>query len=298
LRAVLANGEAVLGEMTAGLRGTRVGDQLALEAVTGEVIPITVGAIAPDSELRWSEVLVGLDSAATLGIDRPFEIVIWGNSLARVQAALRLALPEPAIGISGPAWIDRSNGDPVLPIAMVKERFGEFALQPAEADSVAVTDDWFDTWIVDVEFPIVGLTRCHRMVSPYVRAALLEIERAGLAPELDVADFQLAGGCFNARFNRGADPGYSLSRHSWGIAIDLNPTTNQYGAEPTMPAEIVEIFRRWGFSWGGSWRVPDGMHFEWSHLPDVYPANCSELTMIETPPANSWLLAPAGSGCS
>jgi hypothetical protein len=296
-RAALAGGQAVVGEIAAELRGAEIGDQLQLEAVTGEVIPVTIGAIVPDTEIRWSEVLVGLDVAAVLGIDRPFEVVIWGDSLPRVQAALRLALPQPAVRVLGPAWIDHSTSDPVLPIAIVKQRFGEFALRPAESDAVEVDDEWFDTWIVDVELPIVGLTRCHRMVTPYVRAALLEVERAGLDGVLDVADFQLAGGCYNPRFNRGADPGYSLSRHSWGIAIDFNPSTNQYGAEPTMPAEVVEIFRRWGFSWGGSWSVPDGMHFEWSHLPEVYPSNCSDLTMIETPPANSWLLAP-GRGCS
>ena len=61
------------------------------------------------------------------------------------------------------------------------------------------------------------------MVVPYIRAALDEVERSGLAAELDRADFQLAGGCYNPRFNRGADPGYSLSRHSWGIASGFQP---------------------------------------------------------------------------
>jgi hypothetical protein len=29
----------------------------------------------------------------------------------------------------------------------------------------------------------------------------------------------------------------------------------------------VEIFDRWGFTWGGSWLVPDGMHFEFRNFP-------------------------------
>jgi hypothetical protein len=25
---------------------------------------------------------------------------------------------------------------------------------------------------------------------------------------------------------------------------------------------VVTVFERWGFTWGGTWVVPDGMHFE------------------------------------
>jgi hypothetical protein len=59
----------------------------------------------------------------------------------------------------------------------------------------------------------------------------------------------------------------TLSRHSWGAAIDINPSTNAFGATPTMDEDIVEIFRRNGFAWGGTWLVPDGMHFEYVAEP-------------------------------
>lgn len=298
LLSVIGSGQAVMGEITARIRGAEVGDSIDLESLDGGVVRLEIGAIVPDADIRWSEILVGLESALKLGIDRPFGIVTWGDAPARLQAALRLALPQDAIHISGPGSRDNSASDGVLPVAMVKERFGEFSLQSAEGDSVNVDPEWFDTWIVTVDFPIVGPTRCHRMVVPYIRAALLEVQQAGLAGELDPVDFQVSGGCYNPRFNRGADPGYSLSRHSWGIAIDFNPSTNQYSIEPTLSPAIVEILRRWGFSWGGGWIVPDGMHFEWAHLPDAYAATCADLTMIETPPANSFLLAPTDRTCS
>jgi hypothetical protein len=297
LLAVLRSGEAVMGELTARLRGAALGDSIELESVDGTVVTLRIGEIVPDTDLRWSELLVGLDSAAALGIERPFGIVIWGAPAAQLQAALRLALPSDAIRISGPILGDGSSSDGVLPVAMVKERFGEFAVQPAEGDAVIIDPEWFDAWIVTVDLPIVGQTRCHRKVVPYIRAVLLQIEHSGLAGLLDPVDFQIAGGCYNPRFNRGADPGYSLSRHSWGIAIDFNPSTNAYGAEPALPAPIVDVFRRWGFSWGGGWSVPDGMHFEWSRLPESYSADCADLTMIEDPPTNSWLLAPAAGDC-
>jgi hypothetical protein len=66
-----------------------------------------------------------------------------------------------------------------------------------------------------------------------------------------------------------------LSPHSWGIAIDLNPRHGSYwrgrkmagpGVEDLRdryPQEIVEIFERHGFIWGGKWSHFDLMHFEY-----------------------------------
>jgi D-alanyl-D-alanine carboxypeptidase len=59
------------------------------------------------------------------------------------------------------------------------------------------------------------------------------------------------------------------SMHSWGAAIDLNTAHADYwlwsrspSANP-IPAEIVEIFERHGFIWGGKWSHYDTMHFEY-----------------------------------
>jgi D-alanyl-D-alanine carboxypeptidase len=29
------------------------------------------------------------------------------------------------------------------------------------------------------------------------------------------------------------------------------------------------VFERWGFTWGGRWLVPDGMHFEFLRFPQA-----------------------------
>lgn len=63
--------------------------------------------------------------------------------------------------------------------------------------------------------------------------------------------------------------GYGLSLHSFGIAIDINPQSNTYQpiwGEPQtdIPPKIREIFRKYGFQWGGDWPGSrDPMHFEW-----------------------------------
>ncbi|MBU0514597.1 MAG: M15 family metallopeptidase [Proteobacteria bacterium] len=66
-----------------------------------------------------------------------------------------------------------------------------------------------------------------------------------------------------------------LSPHAWGMAIDLNARHGAYwrwtGARPgrgpdprpRYPGEIVRIFERHGFIWGGKWRHFDLAHFEY-----------------------------------
>jgi hypothetical protein len=59
------------------------------------------------------------------------------------------------------------------------------------------------------------------------------------------------------------------SMHSWGAAIDINAAYSEYWLWPraasasTIPAEIIDIFERHGFIWGGKWSHYDTMHFEY-----------------------------------
>jgi hypothetical protein len=76
------------------------------------------------------------------------------------------------------------------------------------------------------------------------------------------------GGAYNCRAV--ADTG-APSMHSWGAAIDINPAHSDYwlwhraerAAADRIPPEIVDIFERHGFIWGGKWSHYDTMHFEY-----------------------------------
>ena len=74
------------------------------------------------------------------------------------------------------------------------------------------------------------------------------------------------GGTYNCRRVAG---GGQTSMHSWGAAIDINTTYSAYwrwgrgGYDNRIPAEIIAIFERHGFIWGGRWAHFDTMHFEY-----------------------------------
>ena len=70
-----------------------------------------------------------------------------------------------------------------------------------------------------------------------------------------------------------------LSPHSFGIALDINPAYGNYwrwdlsntGApiyKNKIPFEIVEIFEKHGFIWGGKWYHHDTIHFE--YRPELF----------------------------
>lgn len=61
--------------------------------------------------------------------------------------------------------------------------------------------------------------------------------------------------------------GTRLSTHAFGAAIDLSPTLNPLRktwdeGKLMMPRRVVDIFENEGWTWGGLWHRPDGMHFQ------------------------------------
>ena len=74
-----------------------------------------------------------------------------------------------------------------------------------------------------------------------------------------VSELKTWDGCFNIRKKRG---GSTMSLHSWGVAVDMNAFSNCFGCSPKLSAGFVKCFTDAGFDWGGTWRKPDGMHFQ------------------------------------
>jgi D-alanyl-D-alanine carboxypeptidase len=100
-----------------------------------------------------------------------------------------------------------------------------------------------------------------------LRAVSAEID--ALPDKIKFAAYPIAG-TYNCRAV--ADTG-EPSPHSYGIAIDLNTAFSDYWYwrphdgpivyRNRMPQEIVAIFEKHGFIWGGKWYHYDTMHFEY-----------------------------------
>lgn len=103
----------------------------------------------------------------------------------------------------------------------------------------------------------VRAIRCHKLIAPLLETVFRQIADAELERSI-----KTYGGGYVFRPKRGA---VKPSTHSWGIAIDLNPNTNAMGSNGDMDPQLVDLFERHGFVWGGRWagRNKDPMHFQY-----------------------------------
>lgn len=105
--------------------------------------------------------------------------------------------------------------------------------------------------------------RVHRRLAACFAAALAAVH-ANPAAWGSIGD---TGGAFCWRPQRGAGV-KKLSRHCWGIALDLDVADNTMGGAGRMHPAVVAAFAGQGFEWGGRWRGArrDPMHFEFADL--------------------------------
>jgi len=112
----------------------------------------------------------------------------------------------------------------------------------------------------------VSKMRCHKLVADKFLAVFNDIlAHYGLA-EIQRLGIDKYGGCFNYRKMRG---GTQLSRHSWGVAVDLDPQRNllketsataRFARPEYKP--MIDIFYKHGFVSLGREKNYDWMHFE------------------------------------
>jgi len=150
------------------------------------------------------------------------------------------------------------NSDPgrIRNDALLRHLYGQ-TKSAARADMVKI--DWFGSQLL--------VTKRHGA------GAALKGVRDDLAklPATFQKYFKTSAGTFNWRVIAGTS---RLSVHSFGAAIDLDVKFADYwrwvGGKPgrvpkyvnKIPKQIVEIFERHGFIWGGKWYHFDTMHFE------------------------------------
>ncbi len=147
----------------------------------------------------------------------------------------------------------------VVPQYAIKRRFGEFAARRS-GDRLELQPGWAERHIDTRRLPLLGTLTCNvRMFHP-LREAMRELIRGGWGGSV-----HSQSGCYNPSLIAGT-PG-RVSRHAFGAAVDINAPENCYGCPPHQSRRLVRVMRRWGFGWGGTWALPDPMHFEWKHRP-------------------------------
>ncbi len=262
---VIEAGDLVLSKTSAILRKAEVGDVIILKGWDGLLDLVRVGAIVDDPRIFDSELMISLDTASRLALDRPQKLLTWnlpkGKQREKFVTKMRSVLTTDYARVT-PSWTTPES-DRLLSQAQLKMRLGEFTFVRKGKD-ISIDPKWEAANVVKFTVPILGEVRCNKAMAKPLTAVFAELLETKFDAAIDVKDTKHYGGCFNSREVRtsAGTSGRNLSRHTWAAALDLNPSTNRFGGKATIDPCIVSIFRRHGFAWGGTFSIPDGMHFE------------------------------------
>lgn len=258
----LREGGVVLSRAAADVRGGDRGLRLRMEGRTVKVRGVIGNRTAQGYEMLMRPPLPATWSGAVR-----FVILEAAGPVTRkdIKRTIRRSLPAGhGFKLSSERDVPFLRyADAVRPNVMIKRNFGEFSARRLDNGALELYPPWRAKHIVRDQVPILGSVTCHSNLFRMLRGALRTIRERGLAHLVRTDQY---AGCFAARFTS-LQRGSRISRHTWGIAIDINTSGNCLGCEPHQDPRLVRIFQNWGFTWGGRWVIPDGMHFEWYRFP-------------------------------
>jgi hypothetical protein len=253
----VARGEVIASHALGNEAALQLGGTMALTPASGgEPVGLRLGALATTG-VPGADVVVDEATGERLGLQPTTAVLV-----AAPQGTDPVVLAEEVRKIVGDgAQVDLLSPPAQNPVAFLSgskaaKAFGAFSYRYFADGTIAPDAAWVRENIVTTTVPIMGRVTCHRLMVPQLRGALQEVQDAGLGHLLRTYD-----GCYVPRFIA-RNPDNSISLHTWGIAIDMDAATNYRGIRGTMDIRIVEIFKRWGFHWGGDWKYTDPMHFE------------------------------------
>ena len=258
---LIQKNKIIVSEFTAEQYSINIGDTLVLVGMNEVTFEIEVGEIVPDAELGWFEAVVNKEVGYQLGINRNIQAIIWDNKVTEnhfVELYKNIEYKRLRVTFKDA----KPNKNWVLPTALVKKYFGDFQIKEKDGTWIIVEPAWRNANIERKNMPIIGRATCNKIMWEPLLGALNQVIEEGLQNTLSKDEFQKSGGCYAPRRINRFNAGGAISRHAWGIAIDINVKS---GYHP----RVVQIFNQWGFAWGGTWTSPDEMHFE---LRDLSPS--------------------------
>ena len=235
-------------------------------SVGGATERIHVGAYAPQVD----GVDVVVNSAWGEDLDVPAGNALLLRTGTTAPQALRPSISRivgDQAAITDLDAVARTGIDPeatltAYPVGGAAGAVGVFRYTAIGGGRIAPEPSWVASHISTETVPILGSVTCNRAIMPQLRAALGEVVARGLADEINAGEY---AGCYYPRFIAGTT---TLSNHSFGTALDLNTPGNQRGTVGEIDRDVVSIFKKWGFAWGGDWRFTDPMHFEAVRIVD------------------------------
>ena len=235
-------GQALLGATSARLR--RLGPGGAVQLADGT--RATIAAVVDGSASAAAEVIVSAADPAAWAWPERYLLVANAGERTGIEKRLQFGLVgDQPVRFRGPGETPfLCEGDAVLPQALIKDRFGEFAYRNLSGRDIEIDPAWVATHIVTSDVPILGRVTCNRAVIGTVHVALAELAKDNLAPLVDPATF---AGCFAAKR---IGPDEPVSRHTWGVALDINYGGNQTGVSSGQDPRLVAVMARYGFTSG------------------------------------------------
>jgi hypothetical protein len=197
---------------------------------------------------RGNALLISTGIRTPASIRTPLQRIVGHRaSVQRLDVAARLGLDPKAVQT---AFLVGSAADAV----------GSYSYTVLGGGRIAPSPAWVAGHISTETMPIIGPMTCNTQMFPQLRAALDEVVAQGLASAIHPGQY---GGCFVPRFIAGTT---TLSNHAFGLAFDLNVPENERGTVGRINRQVVAIFEKWGFTWGGTWHYTDPMHFELNRI--------------------------------
>lgn len=253
--------EIILGEGSASLRRLDVGDTITF--ATGATL--TVAAIVPEDLMAGYEAIASTkEHFVEDRMQARAMLVLYDDSPYRLDLEIRPRADEDAVY----AVRERSNsadrgGLVVRSQVFIKENFGEFAYRPTGGGRFVIDPAWVAENIVDVRIPLLGQTKCHKVMAEILTDVMQDLVDNGLS---DVIDRSAYAGCWNARYIAGSA---RMSRHSFGAAADIN-IFNPTDGGPGSPVheELLSRIYAAGLTSGHVWRNADPGHFEFFGFPE------------------------------
>jgi D-alanyl-D-alanine carboxypeptidase len=204
-----------------------------------------------DKRIFWRD-------GTAMPVDDGIEDKSFEQRLRNASIIDQLRLPYPIGAVAPPA----TNDDPgrFRNEAFFKKMYGDCHRDEVQRNLATII------WLPRSWGGSVQVTRVNG-IADRLKQVSAEIDK--LDPALKAAAFPIAGvlSCRPV-----ADTG-RMSMHGYAAAIDLNLRYSDYWLwagrgksipyKNRMPQEIVDIFERHGFIWGGKWYHYDTMHFEY-----------------------------------